>query len=43
MFGLALAIQNILWGVGQPLAGAIADRYGTMRVLCAGGVFYASV
>src|SRR5712675_1244792 len=41
VFGLALAIQNILWGVGQPLAGAIADRYGTMRVLCAGGVFYA--
>src|SRR6478735_779314 len=41
VFGLALAIQNILWGVGQPLAGAIADRYGTMRVLCAGGLFYA--
>src|SRR6476469_9089273 len=41
VFGLALAIQNILWGVGQPLAGAIADRYGTTRVLCAGGVFYA--
>jgi MFS family permease len=41
VFGLALAIQNILWGVGQPFAGAIADRYGTMRVLCAGGVFYA--
>ena len=41
VFGLALAIQNILWGVGQPFAGAIADRYGTMRVLCAGGLFYA--
>ena len=41
VFGLALAIQNILWGVGQPLAGAIADRYGTVRVLCAGGLFYA--
>jgi MFS family permease len=39
VFGLALAIQNILWGVGQPLAGAIADRYGTVRVLCAGGLF----
>src|SRR6185295_8130392 len=36
VFGLALAIQNILWGVGQPFAGAIADRYGTMRVLWAG-------
>src|ERR1044072_2465405 len=41
VFGVALAIQHILWGVGQPFAGAIADRYGTMRVLCAGGVFYA--
>ena len=41
VFGLALAIQNILWGVGQPFAGAIADRYGTVRVLCAGGLFYA--
>ncbi|HET7023349.1 MAG TPA: MFS transporter [Xanthobacteraceae bacterium] len=41
VFGLALAIQNILWGMGQPFAGAIADRFGTMRVLCAGGTFYA--
>jgi MFS family permease len=41
IFALALAIQNILWGVGQPLAGAIADRYGTLRVLCAGGILYA--
>ena len=41
VFGLALAIQNILWGLGQPFAGAIADRYGTTRVLCVGGAFYA--
>lgn len=41
VFGLALAIQNILWGMGQPFAGAIADRFGTMRVLCAGGMLYA--
>ncbi|MBV8286790.1 MAG: MFS transporter, partial [Hyphomicrobiales bacterium] len=41
VFGLALAIQNILWGLGQPFAGAIADRYGTVRVLWAGGTFYA--
>ena len=38
MFALALAIQNLLWGVGQPFAGAIADRFGTMRVLCAGAL-----
>ncbi len=41
VFGLALAIQNILWGIGQPFAGAVADRFGTMRVLWAGGTFYA--
>ena len=41
IFALALAIQNILWGAGQPIAGAIADRYGTLRVLCAGGTLYA--
>ena len=32
VFSLALAIQNLLWGVGQPFAGAIADRYGAVRV-----------
>ena len=26
VFGLALALQNLLWGLGQPIAGAIADR-----------------
>jgi MFS family permease len=41
VFGLAIAIQNIIWGAGQPLAGAIADRFGTVRVLCAGGLVYA--
>jgi MFS family permease len=41
VFGLALAMQNILWGLGQPLAGMLADRFGIVRVLCAGGVSYA--
>jgi MFS family permease len=41
VFGLALAIQNILWGAGQPVAGAVADRFGTVRVLSAGGILYA--
>src|SRR5918999_5784523 len=40
-FALAIAIQNLLWGVGQPFAGAIADRYGPGRVLAAGGAGYA--
>ena len=42
VFALAFALQNLLWGIGQPFAGAIADRYGTLRVLCAGGVLYAA-
>ncbi|PLX36280.1 MAG: MFS transporter [Hyphomicrobiales bacterium] len=41
IFGLSIAIQNLLWGIGQPFAGMIADRYGTARVLAVGGVIYA--
>ena len=41
VFGLALAAQNLLWGLGQPLAGAIADRFGILRVMCIGAVLYA--
>jgi MFS family permease len=41
VFAFALAIQNLLWGIGQPFAGAIADRYGTVRVLCGGALLYA--
>jgi len=40
VFAFALAVQNLLWGVGQPFAGAIADRYGAPRVLAAGAVLY---
>jgi MFS family permease len=40
-FALAIAVQNLLWGVGQPFAGAVADRYGAGRVLAAGGALYA--
>ena len=40
VFAFALALQNLLWGLGQPLAGIIADRYGSGRVLCAGALMY---
>jgi MFS family permease len=40
-FALAIAVQNLLWGVGQPFAGALADRFGAARVLAAGGAVYA--
>lgn len=42
VFAFALAVQNLLWGVGQPFAGAIADRYGATRVLMAGTLLYAT-
>ena len=37
----AIAIQNLLWGAAQPFAGAIADRFGPVRVLCVGAILYA--
>jgi len=40
VFGLALGLQNLLWGIGQPLGGMIADRFGTIRVICGGAVLY---
>jgi MFS family permease len=42
VFGLALAIQNLLWGMGQPIAGAIADRFGALRVIAVGALMYAA-
>jgi len=40
VFALAIAIQNLMWGLGQPLAGMVADRFGTARVLALGGLLY---
>ena len=39
-FGFAMALQNLFWGMGQPFFGAIADRYGTWRVLMTGALLY---
>src|SRR6266852_2083502 len=40
VFSSALAVQNLLWGVAQPFAGAIADRFGALRVLSGGAAMY---
>lgn len=40
-FGLAMAIQNLAWGLGQPIFGALADKFGTWRVLALSGFVYA--
>jgi MFS family permease len=39
-FALALAIEMLLWGAGQPFSGALADRFGASRVLTAGSILY---
>jgi predicted MFS family arabinose efflux permease len=41
-FGLAMAIQNLMWGLGQPFFGALADKKGTGRVLVLSAILYAS-
>ncbi len=41
VFALALAIQNLMWGIGVPVAGAISDRFGPTRVIALGAVVYA--
>src|SRR5262245_41032383 len=41
VFSFAVAIQNLLWGLGQPFAGGVADRFGAVRVLCVGALLYA--
>ena len=41
VFAFALAIQNLLWGLSQPFAGALADRFGAARLVVIGGALYA--
>lgn len=41
VFALAIALQNLIWGLAQPFAGALADRFGAARVVALGGVLYA--
>ncbi len=40
-FALAMALQNLLWGLGLPFAGALADRYGPSKVIAGGSLVYA--
>jgi predicted MFS family arabinose efflux permease len=39
-FALAMAVQNLMWGIMQPFAGMVADRFGTAKVVLAGAVLY---
>ncbi len=40
-FSLAIAIQNLAWGIGQPIFGAMAERFGDRRAIIAGALMYA--
>ncbi len=41
-FGLAMALQNLVWGFMAPVAGILADKLGSMRVIMAGAILYAA-
>lgn len=41
-FSLAFALQNLIWGAAMPFAAAIAERYGTGRVVAGGAILYAA-
>ena len=41
VFSLSLAIQALMWGITQPIAGAYADKHGSTRVLAFGAIFAA--
>ena len=41
-FSLAIAIQNLAWGFGQPLFGAVAERFGDRKAIIAGALLYAA-
>ena len=42
VFALSVAMQTLLYGAAQPFSGAIADRFGTVRVIIVGALLYAA-
>lgn len=40
VFGFAIAVQNLFWGLAQPFTGMLADRFGSVRVMAAGTLLY---
>lgn len=41
-FSMAIAIQNLAWGIGQPIFGAFAERFGDRRAIILGALVYAA-
>lgn len=40
VFAFAIALQNLIWGLAQPITGALADRFGARKAIIIGGVLY---
>ncbi len=40
-FSMAIAIQNLAWGIGQPIFGALAEKFGDIKAIILGAVVYA--
>ncbi len=40
VFAFSLALQNLFWGLAQPIAGAVADRYGSVKAIVGGALLY---
>ena len=41
-FSMAIAIQNLAWGVGQPIFGAVAEKVGDRKAIVLGALIYAA-
>ncbi|MEK9673329.1 MAG: MFS transporter [Rhodospirillaceae bacterium] len=41
-FGFALALQNLVWGLATPVMGAVADKYGSLKMMALGTLLYAA-
>ena len=42
ILSLSIALQSVFWGIGTPIAGNIADKYGAGRVIAVSGILYAA-
>jgi predicted MFS family arabinose efflux permease len=42
VLGTAVAFHNLVWGLAQPITGALADRHGAGRVMAGGGLLMAA-
>ena len=42
VFGFAIALQNLVWGIAQPFVGGLADKFGARRVIAVGSIIYAA-